>query len=453
MSRTATVEIARSEGHVVFRLFESGAATGDMHDFTRLDIDVGGLPSMSSFEGVRDYGKRLTQALNCHEAVKRELDYFFGGVDPDPASLHFSISTTDGERYRWETLYTDPNFLAVMGQCSLKRIVPSGLYGIPAPRSFHGPVRMAAFLSPAGVSSTAEFDAIADAVVEARQRNHDIELAVFVGEQSLLDEILESIKRNRLSGITARPMPGSTIALEKVLKDEPVQLLHFFCHGQLQQGIRFLRFATISDHEAGEKEGSVDLSIDRLREIQSLSGTVWLTVLNSCSGAQEVPGLYSMAATLSRSASPVTIGMAEQINSNDATLFAASFYPTALRTIGEATTALKNQQQCSIDLGPAIGAARRALYKAAQDDIGLNGPQDGFRRWCLPVLYQRAAGLSVIRSHDPATMERLETVAKLLRGMASDTPTGLREQILEVLAHPTAIPRELWPDLFGNFKL
>ena len=445
--RSATVEIARAEGHVVFRLSEANEHLGDTLEFARLDIDCSGLPALTTREGVCDYGSRLTQALCSHQAVKRELDFFFKGVDPDLASLQFCIGTSDGERYRWETLYTAPEFLAVKGHCSLKRIIPSGLHGVPAPRHYHGPIRMAAFLSPAGVSSAAEFEAIAGAVQEAAAQGLELVLTVFVGEKALLDKIAERIARGALKGVSARPMPGSTAALEKILKDEPVQLLHFFCHGHLQDGIRFLRFATISDHMDKVAEGSVDLSIDRLREIQSLQGTVWMTVLNSCSGAQDVPGLYSMAATLARSASPVTIGMAEQVHATDATMFASAFYPNALRIIGKATENKGQHESAAIDLGPAVGAARRAMYQAAQA-----GEQDGFRRWCLPVMYQREAGLTVVSTPDPAMMERIETVAKFLRMLPGDAPKGLREKVIGVLAEAPAVPPALWPNLYGSYQ-
>ena len=291
--RLATVEIARSEGHLVFRLSEADEHLGDTLEFERLEIDSAGLPPLTTREGVCAYGSKLTQALYSHTAVKRELEFFFKGVDVDMASLQFSIGTSDGERFRWETLYTDPEFLAVKGYCSLKRIMPSGLTGNPAPRHYHGPILMLAFLSPALVPSAAEFEAIATAVRDIRAQGLEMELRVFVGEKPLLDKIQARIASGELAGVSARPMPSNTQALEKVLKDEPAQLLHFFCHGHLKDGIRFLRFSTISDHMMKDPEGSVDLSIDRLREIQGLQGSVWMTVLNSCSGAH--PGAVRIA--------------------------------------------------------------------------------------------------------------------------------------------------------------
>jgi hypothetical protein len=431
----------------VFRLSEADEHLGDTLEFARLEIDFSGLPPLTTREGVCAYGSQLTKALYGHTAVKRELEFFFKGVDVDAANLQFAIGTSDGERYRWETLYTDPEFLAVRGYCTLKRIVPSGLTGNPAPRHYHGAIRMAAFLSPARVPSAAEYEAIVKSVQDVQAKGLDIELAVYVGEQSLLDKISQQLEQGLLKGVTVKPLPSSTQALEKVLKDEPVQLLHFFCHGHLKDGIRFLRFSSISDHMNDDPEGTVDLSIDRLREIQGLQGATWLTVLNSCSGAQDIPGLYSMAATLARSACPVTIGMAEQIHAKDATMFVRAFYPDALGIIRTATAGKKINEAVPIDLGPALGAARRALYKAAQ-----TGEQDGFRRWCLPVMYQRAAGLTIMSAPDPAMMERIETVAKFLRMLPSDAPRSLREEIIAVLDKPPTVPQEMRPNLYGSYS-
>ena len=446
MPRSVTVEIARSDDNMVFRLSATEQQQGGSLDFTRFNKDWAGMPELTTPDGVRDYGIALTSALCSHQGVKRELDVFFDGVDQNVASLQFSIGTCDGERYRWETLYAKPEFLAVRGTCNVKRIIPSGMNVMPAPRDYHGPIRMAAFLSPAGVPCQAEFDAITAAVREARARGLDIELAVFAGEQALLKGATAGIADGSLQHVTVRPMPASTEALERLLKDEPVQLLHFFCHGHMQEGIRFLRFASLTDYMENAPNGSVDLSIDRLREIQSLNASVWMTVLNSCSGAQEAPGLYSMAATLARSASPVTIGMAEEIHAEDATMFAKVFYPAALAIINKETAGRQLLERVDIDFGPAVSEARRALYKAGKD-----GDQAGFRRWCLPVMYQRQAALTVISTLDPSMMERIETVAKFLRMLPGDAPKTLRQEILDVLGKEPAVPPALWPNLFGSY--
>jgi len=444
VDRIATVEIARANKNLIFRLRQCSVETADMFDYATLNIDAANLPALTTKQGVLDYGNQLTRALCDHQAVGRELDCFFNGLNIDLASLQFSIGTSEGERFRWETLYTEPQFLAVKGNCSVKRIIPTGLGSLPAPRFYQNPIQLLAFLCPAKVLAKSEFEAIAVALDKAR--NHiDIEMTVYVGERELLEDIQARSAAGQLDRITARPMPSSTQDLEEILKEKPVQLLHFFCHGYLLDGVHFLRFATISDNEAEEDDGSVDLSIERLRVILSTNKTVWVTVLNSCSGAQEASGLYSMAATLARSASPVTIGMAEQIHAEDATLFAANFYPDAFNIIAKALNSPRATIAATIDLGPAIAAARRVMFNTAQC-----GTSAGFRRWCLPVMYQQDAGLQVA-AISLTMKERIETVAKALQGLGSDSPTKLREHIRNILAEDPAVPQDLWPDLFGKY--
>lgn len=117
--------------------------------------------------------------------------------------------------------------------------------------------------------------------------------------------------------------------------------------------------------------------------------------------------------------------MAEQIHALGATMFASAFYPNALRIIGAATSGKAHHESAVIDLGPAIGAARRAMYLAAQV-----GEQDSIRRWSLPVMYQREVGPTVVSTLDPAMMELIETVAKFLPMLPGDAPKRLREQMI-----------------------
>nr|WP_246352606.1 CHAT domain-containing protein [Sphingomonas xinjiangensis] len=234
------------------------------------------------------------------------------------------------------------------------------------------------------------------------------------------------------------------MALEQALGDNPAELLHFFCHGVIRGGSQLLEFGSINDYDIGADAGSIHLSIERLREILVKGGTTWLTVLNSCSGAQAMPRLYSMASALTGKGSPITIGMAEPILNNDATLFAKSFYARAFEVLARALAGLPNGSMTAIDLGPAVGHARAALH-AAYDQ----GPSDAFGRWCLPILYQRSAPLRVARIQQEMA-QRIEEIAKALRGMSADTPGLLRDQILALLDGQPAVPAALRPDRYGN---
>lgn len=442
----ATVEIAGLQGKLMFRLRESTGGLEGMFDYEL--FEVAELPDLENPDAVRTYGKSLVEALGRHGAVQNVLEQCFGVTPPEAATLQFDIATVEAERYRWETLYHEPKFLALHEACTMRRVVSNGLAGVPPPCGYDGRIRIVALLSPAQVDSANEFRALADAFDAARAAHPDVgfELHAYIGQAELLAAIREDIEAGRHPDIAVYPMPASTAALEQELRVRTPQILHCFCHGLVQDGVRILQFATRTDHAAGEPEGSVSLSITRLVALQAIHNNTWLTVLNSCSGAEAVPRLNSMAGTLTRSTSPVTIGMADRIHEADATLFSQNFYPRALLLVGAAAGATSKTQAVPLDLGLAIGDARYALHKAAQA-----GDARNFRRWCLPVMYQRAAGLSLIRVAPPEEQARLKMVADLLRSLPADAPKKLRIELRDLLNKDPVVDPALWPDEWGNF--
>jgi hypothetical protein len=446
-NRTATVEIAKGKNGVQFRLLSSDAEYPDALDFTEFTLQATGLPPLRTRTNVETYGKKLRDALSKHPAVRAELVQMFGARAPDHVNLQFAIATTAAEPYRWETLFNQPDcFLALNGLCSLKRIALGGAGTGTGLRIFSQPIRMLAFLSPSGVSSEAEFETIKAAVGAARQQGLAIEATIYLGEQALLDKAAVDAGAGALQGIRVAPIPANAIAIEKALLEGPVQILHFFCHGYAKAEVQLLEFASISDHDKKAPSGSIYLSAERLKQVLSSLNTVWLTVLSSCSSAQEVPGLFSMAGGLTKSGSPVTVGMAEPIQSGDANLFANAFYGHAFNIICNAVKDLPVGSTSMIDLGPAVDHARAQLYLAAQNASG-----ETFGRWCLPVLYERYTPLRVGRAVDDEMHKRVALVAHSLQNLSSNTPRELRDQVLAVLERPRAVPPGLRPDRFGNF--
>lgn len=449
--REATVEFANSGDELVFRLFRSpGMNYPEALEFKRFNVNSAGLPPLSSRDNVANYGDTLREALYRHPAVKLELQQMFGTVAPNRANLGFAIATTKGEPpFRWETLYANPTFLALNGTCSLKRVAFTAAAVTPGLRIFALPIKMAAFLSPNGLKSADQFNAIATAVRQAREQGLEIEATIFLGEQDLLDQAAADAAAGRLPGIRVQPMPPDDIAIGAVLLNDSFQILHFFGHGYARADVQMLEFASISDHDADTppQAGSVRLPVERLTQILSSTDSVWLTVLSSCSTAEYLPGLYSMAFKLAKSGTPVTIGMADPIQSGDATRFATGFYASAFTIIATALNNLKVGQTAMIDVGPAVEAARAVLHSAAQTDA-----EDTFGRWCLPVLYQRDAPLMVGRAENDQMRWQIGHVAQYLRAQPPDMPFELRDQILSVLDKSPGVPPGLRPNRFGNFS-
>jgi hypothetical protein len=486
--RSSTIEISSmNDGSVGFRLLRADANWEGMYQYHPLGLDPHSLPRLDNQQNAVAYGQEITKALCKHKAVDPVLKEFFGLPPQDPVILKFLITTTEGERYSWETLCDDrPIFLAVHHTCSLSRVT---IGGRPEQEgdyaSFEWPIRMVAFLSPSRVESRDELQVIVDAVTTARQGGLKIRVSVYLGEQGLLDDALERVKSGTWPDIEVFPIPSNAYDIEEVLKRERPQIVHFFCHGIAKAGLNLLEFASVNDHDIKAVNGSIPLAIERLELVMSTIGTVWVTLLNSCASAMspgavdpldaiQVPKLFSMACRLAQTGSPLTVGMTEPITDEDATRFAGVFYQIAFRFIREATKQLRPGALATIDLGEAVYQARQKLHANA----GAGPVTNGSGRWWLPVLYSRERPLkvtlmgkeqvnrpavqSMMEQNRPAVeappheqtviddimKTRIDTVAHLLRSLPANSPTALRTDMLALLGE---VPEHLRPDLFGNF--
>ncbi|MBT2305004.1 CHAT domain-containing protein [Variovorax paradoxus] len=446
--RESTIEIASVRGGaVLFRLLNrQGQYVGNPYSTLNFDIDA--LPPLDSTANLTLYGSQLKSALSVDQDVNHELVEIFHTVPPDSASLEFAIAESSGELFRWEALHDElERFLALRGPCSLKRTAYAGASRGSRVRLFAHPIRMIAFLSASGINSEGEFDAILVAIENAQKLGLEIETTIYLGQQSLLDKASKEIATGLHKGLSVKAMPKDAVAIEQALTERSLQVVHFGCHGRVDAGVQLLEFATINDHDIDADTGSVSLSIDRLTAALQSASSVWLTVLNSCSGAQAVPRLSSMAHALAKNASPVVIGMAEPIYDQDAQLFAKSFYLRALEVVAQLVNGLSVGERVAIDLGPAVSHAR-AVLSATHPDL----PSERHGRWCLPILCQRDGGLTVARVGDWEMAKRIELVAGSLRGFPTATPEDLRRQILDLLNREPPAPLALRPDLYGNLN-
>jgi hypothetical protein len=446
--KDSTVEISSLEdGSVVFRLLRSNTQHNHMLEYSRFNPEPPVLPCLDTLPNVTAYGQQIRSALAKHTAVRDELVQMFGLTSGNEAILSIAMSSSEGERYRWETLCDDQSsFLALRQTCSVNRIVMGNTTQQNSElRMFDGAIRMSAFISPRGITSRGEFDSITIAIAHAQALGCDVRAKIYVGEQDLLDDALDLIANGQLHNIQVLPIPADAIGIENAFKNDLPQIEHCFCHGSIKAGVQLLEFASISDHDTCAETGSVQISIDRLNEVLNSIKTVWMMVLNNCSGAQYMPQLFSMAYTLARQAAPVTIGMAEPIDHRDATLFASSFYSLAFEAIVDGTRNLEDGTVTTIDFRSALRSARAALYQAASTAA------IEFGRWSLPVIYLREPPLKVTRSTDNRMKSRIDGVAQALRNFPSDTPMGLRQEVLDLLNKPPVVPQPLRPDLFGRF--
>jgi hypothetical protein len=452
MSHLVTVEICDSGASLGVRLL-TGHGLHDPDQMLRFaSMPAQMLPlsmSLSTLDDAAGHGRALLNALNAHGPIALELAGLFSQYQI-ATTLTFYMTTSTAALYRWEALYNPVSnrFLSAQNNCSMFRIASGRSPVLSESREYSGTITFSAYLSASGIYAFDECKALIEAVKTIRQSGLNIRTYLYVGEQQLLDTAASLL--NGTQAIELRPIPANALAFEASLKADRAQLLHFLAHGDIRDGTAFLEFASINDHdtyvEADKTPGSIRLSLDRLEQSLAATGTTWFTLLNCCSGAASVSKLSSMAATLAKSVSPITIGMADPIDYQDATLFAKSFYKHALETIHQATASLTHGQSIIIDLSAAVKAARGVLYETARANSDL---PNGFARWCLPIVYLRDIPLKITQI-DEKTKTRIDAIAKVLQGFSSETPPQVRSDVLGLLAKEPSIPAWLWPDLNGN---
>jgi hypothetical protein len=326
----------------------------------------------------------------------------------------------------------------------------------PGLRTFAYPLRMAAFVSAAGITARDEVDKICGHVAAAKASGLNLECTLYLGEQQLLDDVQKRIADGDLKdkGVVVLPIPSRAIDIENFLKSAPIQFLHFFCHGIERAGVQGLSLATINDHDKNDANGdaaaaSIFLSVDALSEALALNTSIWITVLNSCSGAQVMQQLHSMALNVVRKGCPYSVGMAEPIDPEVATAFSEAFYGELFAIVRRELAAGAADAPLRLDLSPAVIPARKMIHA-----VCCSAAPDAFGRWLLPLLYERMQQpllVQAVEAIPPEMAKRIQDIARALRSMAWDTPDEVRTQVLAILDKDPAVPMKLRPNRYGAF--
>lgn len=400
------------------------------------------MPSCDTGANVAAYGQAVFAALSNHPAIAFEIQRVALMPPASADGLQFRIETPLAERIRWETLCRPVSqFLAVAPGCRITRLVSNLTDGGNGVRTYTLPLRLLAFVSAVGISARAELDEIVGQVTAARAAGLQIEAQIHLGEQALLAE-----KRTTTgAGIDLLPMPSSADAMKAEIKCQDFQFLHLFGHGAARLGVSTLEFGTIADNLTGAPTGSVKLVVDELVAALEVQRSSWLTVLNSCSGAEAFPQLNSMAFKIAERGSPFAVGMNEPIDAGDATHFTRTFYREVLAITRAALTA-GTGGVAHLDLSPAIVPVRQRFH-----ELYANDPPEAFGRWSLPVLYENPASLQVRPLVDLEMKARVDTIAEALRSLPSLTPDAVRDQMLAILDKAPAVPLSMRPDRQGRF--
>jgi hypothetical protein len=411
------------------------------------------MPPWSQADAVRQHGRTIYDKLGTHDAIKEALKEIERIAPPQVRSLYFYLVAEVAERFSWEALCdTKGTFFALDRRWPIGRMADSAVdQGLPR-GDFAGPLRVMALLSALRYPAERQWHSLRDAAIDSQKNGLEVQLQVYVGEETLLESIRKDIAQGALAWVTAEPVPTRVADLSAALAKFSPHVLHFYCHGSATAGVPQLQLATITDWDDDKKEiGSFIVKVDELIGFPALAST-WLVTLNCCEGARAADDLHSMAHRIVAGGVPAAVGMSEPIDASDAHEFASMFYPTLFADLRKALDAARHNGGTSeFEWAPSLHPARTVLR-----DTHAEG--DANRAWTLPVLYVRPEPFELRVPTKPAAAaafrytdheKRIEAVAGILRTQPAETPPEVRAEILALL---NDVPEEFRPRLDGTFK-
>ena len=412
------------------------------------------MPPWDNPEAVKDHGLTLLKELEKHPAVKQALQFALMTPAGQTSPVYFHLNEEIAEQLCWESLYSDEkSFLGLDARWPIGRIADSVLDRPSPPQEFSPPLKIAAILSALKRQAVEQWRGLRDAVVAVRANGLPVSMFVFVGEETLLADIMDEIGAG-LQGVTVVPVPDRTADLERDLKAFGPHILHFFCHGSASHGVPRLEIATILDWMDGKTTGSLKLSIDDLQNMGALN-EVWLVVLNCCESGRAEENTHSIAHMLVANVVPAAIGTLEPFDVSDADELCMGFYPLLFDELINSLQGAAGDGWVELEWATALRGARRSLSEKHDND------PSNHREWALPVLYVRPEPWllkksSVIAPAAPDMTDdtqlwtqKSEVVAGYLKALPPDADMEVRLAIFNVLA---GAPDWLKPDLYGNFQ-
>ena len=418
----------------------------DAEKWQRFDCDPDAMPPWTQDGAVREHGLILREKLASHPAIASAIQHVLSTPLASSHPVFFKVLATEAERLRWETLWDEnEEFLALDARWPIARIAESLQPDAQLPvHLFTPPLRVMALLSALGRPAKPQWKELYAAVEKAREQGLEVELSVFFGEEDLLAAVRQEVEQGTVTGVRQVGAINDPAGIEAAIDELKPHILHFFCHGSANVGKPQLELAKIADQDLGKS--SVILGINKLAGFAALRN-VWLVTLNCCEGGKSAANLHSMAHQLVANVVPAAVGMLEPIDAGDSHRFCGAFYAAVFRTVRQLVENPPPGKSAEIEWVATLHPPRSLL---SQSDPGpLNRVE-----WTLPVLYVRPERFEVTLQALPSpevqqSMKlRAEAVATVLRGLAPDTPAGLRDEILATL---NDLPPALRPDRNGNF--
>lgn len=325
----------------------------------------------------RQIGEALAKKIRENEAVRAILDMALAHATAPPSRpIHFRAADPVAHALSWEALVGNNDFIALDDRWPVARIARGGSVKEGARRPFQPPLRLVCVLSAVGRSALKEWHALYESVQVARQTGLPITVTLFSGEEALLTAAKELKDRH----LTVRSIPGPERSLIELIESHEPHVLHMFCHGSITSTVRGLEVGTISDFDRDDGRSSILVRAEELGVALGRVGT-WAAVLNTCKGAESLDETLTHAEELVSRGVPIAIGMRRQVDADDASAFAAAFYPGVFRILAAAVAAGAGDHVMHwVD---ALGQARRRLRDIHGADPSLHDA------WTMPVLYTR----------------------------------------------------------------
>lgn len=430
-----TFEIFGMDGRSQIALIQGPDNLRDVAQPKRLPSCVQPLSSWSPPNPVKDYGQALLQCLNEVEAdanIKRALDY----ITATGGTINFKLKSADWEAQTWEALWDTDNFFLLQPQRGIARMVdPNSRYvSIPA---LEVPVRILAVLSAAGLRNGPQWDALYRSAVQNADSatGLPVRLHLLTGEEDLADRVRDTARKDERLSVTVENIDNTgALMVSNAIKRFRPHILHCFCHGQVEANVGVLRISNIEQHREslvnpappGEKPPSFVMDFSAFREIIKLAnagGWLWLTVLNACKLGGSSNNVSALAEKLAIAGVPATIGMAEEIEENDAQDFCGAFYSGLFLELENANRTLQTVDDYAPDWASLLHGPRMTISCRRV-------PPATHPHWTFPVMYVGAYDFRLKKSR--YTSDLADSMRNGALQQLGNAPAEILESIAKV---------------------
>jgi hypothetical protein len=350
-------------------------------------VDLADLASIGGPDALQRLGELLATRICGNKTVKAAFESALElPTGAGSLAICFRVADDVVHALSWEAIVGKPpnlnqQFVALNGRWPIARIPRGGNLRQGAEIPFESPLKLCAVLSAVGREALEEWNGIYAAVVDARAAGLPIEVTLLAGEEEVLTAA------STASGVDARPVPASGALLRTNLRKLAPHLLHFYCHGTVDDvGVRSLAIATARDFDDPKRStSSVKVLVDELGTDMAATNT-WAVVLNMCRGADADDHLLTHAERLVNAGVPVAVGMRRLINAQDAFAFSKALYPSVFAAIKAAA------QPGSDRIVRWAGTLTYARQMLRDDPLRPLGDDT----WTVPAIYTRPGDFRLV---------------------------------------------------------